>query len=101
METAQHGARTALALLVTVLLVSCAGPSQEWARPGAARISKLAVLTFENQTSAVRPRTTVYDLLVSELLITGPVAIMDPNEVSALISRENINLAIARRLPSV
>ena len=78
METAQDGARTALALLVTVLLVSCAGPSQEWARPGAARISKLAVLPFENQTSAVRPGASVSELLVSELLASGPVAVMVP-----------------------
>src|SRR5207244_1884661 len=77
METAQDGARTALALLVTVLLVSCAGPSQEWARPGAARISKLAVLPFENQTSAVRPGASVAELLVSELLASGPARVID------------------------
>jgi len=100
METAQHGARTALALLVTVLLVSCAGPSQEWARPGAARISKLAVLPFENQTSAVRPGASVSELLVSELLASGPVAVMDPSEVADLLRRENLDPADAGRLPS-
>ncbi len=100
METTQHGARTALALLVTLLLVSCAGPSQEWARPGAARISKLAVLPFENQTSSVRPGASVSELLVSELLASGPVAVMDPSEVADLLRRENLDPADAGRLPS-
>lgn len=88
------------ALLVALLVVSCAGPSQQWVRPGSARIARLAVLPFENQTAALRPGASVSDLLVSEILASGPVAVMDPSEVADRLRRENLDPADAARLPS-
>ena len=62
----------AVVLAIGVLaLIGCASTVQEWVKPGAAHISRLAVLPFENQTSALRAGQAVSDLLVSEILATG------------------------------
>ena len=81
-------------------LLGCASAEQEWVKPGAARVTRVAVLPFENQTTALRAGQSVADLLVSELLATGAVKVMDPSEVADLLRRENLDPADAARLPS-
>ena len=91
----------AVVLAIGVLaLVGCASTVQEWVKPGAAHINRLAVLPFENQTSALRAGQAVSDLLVSELLATGATTVMDPSEVADLLRRESLDSADAGRLPS-
>ena len=69
-------------------------------KPGAGRVTRVAVLTFENQTTSPRAGSAVTDLLASELLATGAMAVMDPSEVADLLRRENLDPADAARLPS-
>ena len=91
----------AVVLAISVLaLIGCASTVQEWVKPGAAHISRLAVLPFENQTSALRAGQAVSDLLVSEILATGTTPVMDPSEVADLLRRESLDPADAGRLPS-
>jgi TolB-like protein len=91
----------AVVLAIGVLpLIGCASTVQEWVKPGAAHISRLAVLPFENQTSALRAGQAVSDLLVSEILATGTTPVMDPSEVADLLRRESLDPADAGRLPS-
>ena len=91
----------AVVLAIGVLaLIGCASTVQEWVKPGAAHISRLAVLPFENQTSALRAGQAVSDLLVSEILATGTTPVMDPSEVGDLLRRESLDPADAGRLPS-
>lgn len=87
--------------LVAVVATGCAtGVREEWARPGAARIVKLAVLPLENQTPALRAGAAATDLLVGELLATGRLAVLEPSEVADLLRRENLDPTDAARLPS-
>lgn len=81
-------------------LLGCASAEQEWVKPGAARVTRVAVLPFENQTTALRAGQSAAELLVSELLATGAVKVMDPSEVADLLRRENLDPADAARLPS-
>ena len=91
----------AVVLAIGVLaLIGCASTVQEWVKPGAAHISRLAVLPFENQTSALRAGQAVSDLLASEVLATGTTPVMDPSEVADLLRRESLDPADAGRLPS-
>jgi TolB-like protein len=91
----------AVGLAIGVLtLLGCAGAEQEWVRPGAGRVVRVAVLPLENQTSSLRAGQAVTDLLVSELLATGAMAVMDPSEVADLLRRDNLDPADAGRLPS-
>lgn len=94
------GAGRVLAAAAIMLLAGCAGTSQEWAKPGAARAARLAVLPFDNQTPALRAGSVASDLVVSELLATGAVPVMEPGEVVDLLRRENIDVTDAARLPS-
>jgi len=94
--------RPRVVLLMTALLtvLGCASAVQEWVKPGAGRVSRVAVLTFENQTTSLRAGQAASDLLVSELLATGAIAVMDPSEVADLLRRDNLDPADAARLPS-
>lgn len=94
--------RPGMVLLATGMLVllGCAGAAQEWVKPGAARVTRVAVLPFENQTTSLRAGQAAADLLASSLLATGAIAVMDPSEVADLLRRENLDPAEAGRLPS-
>ena len=92
-----------LAVLVTAacVLAACGLSVQEqWARPGAALLTRLAVLPFENQTPALRAGVVASDLLVSELLATGAVGLMDPSEVTDLLRRDGLDPGDVTHLPS-
>jgi hypothetical protein len=88
-----------VALLVLGASAGCASGDQ-WARPGAAPIARLAVMPFENQTPAVRAGQVASDLLTTELLARGGVGVMEPSEVADLLRRELLDPADAARLPS-
>ena len=90
---------TRLAIGVLTLL-GCASAEQEWVRPGAGRVVRVAVLPFENQTPSLRAGQAAGDLLVSQLLATGAISVMDPSEVADLLRRENLDPADPGRLPS-
>jgi polysaccharide biosynthesis protein PelC len=91
----------AVGLAIGVLtLVGCASAVQEWVKPGAGHVGRVAVLPFENQTSSLRAGQAATDLLVSEILATGTMAVMDPSEVADLLRRESLDPADAGRLPS-
>jgi curli biogenesis system outer membrane secretion channel CsgG len=94
--------RSRAMLLATgmLVLVGCASAAQEWAKPGAGRIGRLAVLVFENQTVSLRAGQVASELLTSELLATGAVRVMDPSEVADLLRRETLDPSDAGRLPS-
>ncbi|MGH7386739.1 MAG: CsgG/HfaB family protein [Candidatus Rokuibacteriota bacterium] len=91
-----------LVLLATGMLVllGCASAVQDWVKPGAARVTRLAVLPFENQTTSLRAGQAAAELLASSLLATGAIAVMDPSEVADLLRRENLDVAEVGRLPS-
>lgn len=96
----RHASRAAL-LLVAITLLGC-GPviRDEWARPGATPVTRLAVLPFDNQTPALRAGAVVSELVVSELVSTGAVPVMEPGDVAQLLRGENIDLADPARMPS-
>ncbi|HKW95960.1 MAG TPA: CsgG/HfaB family protein [Methylomirabilota bacterium] len=93
-------ARIVLLVAGTLSLLGCASAVQEWVKPGAARIDRVAVLPFENQTTSLRAGQAAADLLVSQLLAAGTIAVMDPSEVADLLRRENLDPTDAARLPS-
>ena len=71
--------RNILLLAVAALIASgCASAVQEWVKPGAGRVGRVAVLAFENQTTSLRAGQSTADLL----------------------RRENLDPADAGRLPS-
>lgn len=91
----------AICLAIGVLIpLGCASTVQEWVKPGAGRVSRLAVLPFENQTTSLRAGQAVADLLVSEILATGTMPVMDPSEVADVLRRDNLDPTDASRLPS-
>jgi len=90
----------ALVMAVLIAALGCASAVQEWVKPGAGRVSRVAVLSFENQTTSLRAGQAASDLVVSELLATGAIAVMDPSEVADLLRRENLDPTDAARLPS-
>jgi len=90
-------ARIVLLVAGMLSLLGCASAEQEWVKPGAARIGRVAVLPFENQTTSLRAGQAAADLLVSQLLATGTIAVMDPSEVADLLRRENLDPADAAR----
>jgi curli biogenesis system outer membrane secretion channel CsgG len=94
--------RSRILLLAAALLTAsgCASAVQEWVKPGAGRVGRVAVLAFENQTTSLRAGQSTADLLVTELLATGAIAVMDPSEAADLLRRENLDPADAGRLPS-
>jgi curli biogenesis system outer membrane secretion channel CsgG len=92
--------RAVVGLALALAGLGCASAVQEWVKPGAARVTRVAVLAFENQTTTLRAGQTASDLLVTELLATGSTAVMDPSEVADLLRRENLDPADASRLPS-
>jgi TolB-like protein len=94
----RSGVLVVAAALLTVF--GCASTVQEWVKPGAGRVGRIAVLPFENQTTALRAGQAAADLLVTELLATGAMAVMDPSEAADLLRRENLDPADAGRLPS-
>ena len=85
-----------------MLLLGACGVSvrAQWARPGAAPVTRLAVLPFENQTPALRAGVVASDLIVSELLASGAVTVMDPSEVADLLRRDSLDPTDPARLPS-
>jgi len=93
-------ARVLLLVAAALTACGCATAVQEWVKPGAGRVDRVAVLAFENQTSSLRAGQSAADLLVTELLATGAMAVMDPSEVGDLLRRENLDPADAGRLPS-
>lgn len=91
------------ALLVTVacLLTACSVATvDQWVRPGAAPITRLAVLPFDNQTPAVRAGSIVADVLASELLVAGALPIADPGEIGDVLRRENLDPIDVARWPA-
>ena len=92
--------RAVLLAIGVLTLLGCASAVQEWVKPGAGRVARVAVLPLENQTSSLRAGQAVTDLLVSEILATGAIAVMDPSEAADLLRRENLDPADAGRLPS-
>jgi polysaccharide biosynthesis protein PelC len=96
----RRSVRVVLLTTVVVGLLGCASAVQDWAKPGAARVVRLAVLPFENQTVSLRAGQVASDLMVSQLLATGAVSVMDPSEVADLLRRENLDPSDAGRLPS-
>ncbi len=100
MKPRDFQARIAVIVAAAMLLSGCAHEAQRWVKPGAAAIERLAVLPFENQTTAVRAGAVVSDLLVTELLAARSGAVMDPSEVADLLRRDNIDAADPARWPS-
>jgi TolB-like protein len=92
--------RTVLLAIGVLPLLGCASAVQEWVKPGAGHVTRVAVLPLENQTSSLRAGQAVTDLVVSQMLATGAIAVMDPSEVADLLRRENLDPADAGRLPS-
>ncbi len=88
--------RAALLAIGVLTLIGCASTVQDWAKPGAARVTRVAVVPLENQTSSLRAGQVASDLLVSEILATGAMAVMDPSEVADLLRRENLTWHPAR-----
>jgi curli biogenesis system outer membrane secretion channel CsgG len=89
-----------LILAVALTAAGCASAVQEWVKPGAGHVGRVAVLAFENQTTSLRAGQSAADLLVTELLATGAMPVMDPSEAADLLRRENLDPADAGRLPS-
>jgi TolB-like protein len=92
--------RVVLLAAGVLALLGCASATREWVKPDAGRVSRVAVLPFENQTTTLRAGQSVAELLVSQLLATGAMAVMDPSEVSDLLRRESLDPSDAARLPS-
>jgi TolB-like protein len=72
----------------------------QWVRPGATPITRLAVLPFDNQTPAVRAGAIVADVLASELLAAGGLSVADPGEIGHLLRRENLDPIDLARWPA-
>lgn len=89
-----------LAVAAALLLAGCADTIQvqQWSKPGARPMARLAVLLFDNQTTTPRAGVVASELVVSELLAAG-VAVMDPGEVADLLRRETLDPAEPGRLP--
>ena len=100
MEPMRRRSRVLLLVAAALIASGCASAAQEWVKPGAGRVTRVAVLPFENQTTALRAGQSVSDLLVTELLSSGAIAVMDPSEVADLLRRENLDPVDAGRLPS-
>jgi len=60
----------------------------------------MAVLPFDNQTSALRAGSVASELIVSEILVIGGIGVVDPSEVTDLLRRENLEAGDTSRLPS-
>lgn len=88
-------------LTVCLLATACStGTVDQWARPEASPVERLAVLPFDNQTPAVRAGSIVADVLASELLATGSLPVADPGEVAALLRRESLDPLDVARWPA-
>ena len=72
----------------------------EWAKPGATAVAKIAVLPFENQTAASHAGSVVSNLMVSELVATGRIGVLDPSEAADRLHRESLDPGDPTRLPS-
>ncbi len=72
----------------------------EWAQPGATAVAKIAVLPFENQTAASHAGSVVSNLMVSELVATGRIGVLDPSEAADRLHRESLDPGDPTRLPS-
>lgn len=92
--------RALLGVAALLLLAGCGGVVQEWSKPGAAGMTRLAVLPFGNQTPVPRAGSVASELVLAELLATGAVAVVDPSVVADLLRRESLEPADAERLPS-
>jgi curli biogenesis system outer membrane secretion channel CsgG len=92
--------RVVVLAIGVLTLTGCASTVHDWVKPGAAPVTRVAVLPLENQTSSLRAGQVASDLLVSEILATGAMTVMDPSEVADLLRRENLDPADAARLPS-
>ena len=91
----------ALSLLTVCLLAGCStGSVDQWARPSATPVARLAVLPFDNQTSAVRAGSIVADVLASALVAAGGLPVADPGEVADLLRRENLDPIDVARWPA-
>lgn len=88
-------------LTVCLLTAACStGTVDQWARPLATPIERLAVLPFDNLTPAVRAGSIVADVLASELLATGSLPVADPGEVADLLRRESLDAIDVTRWPA-
>ena len=87
--------------VVILALAGCGTTARvEWAKPGATAVAKLAVLPFENQTAASHAGSVVSNLMVSELVATGRIGVLDPSEAADRLHRENLDPGDPIRLPS-
>ena len=48
--------RVVVLAIGVLTLIGCASTVQDWVKPGAARVTRVAVLPLENQTSSLRAR---------------------------------------------
>ena len=86
---------------VVLALAGCGTTARvDWAKPGAAAIETIAVLPFENQTAASHAGSVVSNLMVSELVATGRLVVLDPSDAADRLRRENLDLGDPARLPS-
>lgn len=95
-ETAGARGRGATALALTaVLLMACGTTIKPYAGPGLARDggTRMAILPFENLSKAPGAARTLEGMVLVELLRQAPVAIVDPGEVSAALSKERVRIA--------
>lgn len=93
--------RLACWLATAGLLAACStGIVNQWARPNAAPVARLAILPFDNQTAAVRAGSIVADVLASELIATGGLPVADPGEVGDVLRRENLDPIDIARWPA-
>jgi hypothetical protein len=83
-----------LLLLLAPLLLSCASalPPVEFTNPrfDFAFVQRVAVLPFENLTGDRQAGFRVARLMVSELLATGAVDLVEPGEVISALERGNV-----------
>jgi polysaccharide biosynthesis protein PelC len=87
--------------VVILALAGCGTTARvEWAKPGATAVATLAVLPFENQTAASHAGSVVSNLMVSELVATGRIGVLDPSEAADRLHRENLDPGDPIRLPS-
>jgi TolB-like protein len=93
--------KRAVLLLSACLLTACSVATiDQWTRPGAVPVARLAVLPFDNQTAAVRAGSILADVLASELLATGAMPVADPGEVADLLRRESLDPIDVARWPA-
>lgn len=91
-----RGRGTAAALAVACLVLgACATAVEPYAAPGlrSGERTKMAILPFENLSKAPGAAKTLEGMVLVEFLKRAPLAIVDPGEVAAALSKERIRVA--------